>query len=152
MMWPGRLQHSVGQKREGSSRVLGVPRQGHSSWPKHWIKPQVEVLDLEPKPLACPQGPCGRSPGSWQLVTGEVTRLQPPALRRSLQPPSPQPRPLSSWLDPALLAPGTHLHSEEEEEEAHWEEEEARWDLRPIHPTVPFPPVAVRQVTGEGEG
>ncbi|XP_052667319.1 uncharacterized protein C2orf81 homolog [Harpia harpyja] len=164
----GRPLRSMGAKREGSGTVLGVPRRGPSSRPERWIRPQVEVLDTETKPPACPQGAGWRSRGpelgSWRLPRGLATagrgRLQPPPLA-SPQLPGPMPRQLSSLLDSARLAPSVTVrrdgsvkcglcipaHGEEEEEET----EEAKRDLRPICPTVPLPAIAARQVTGDGE-
>uniref|UniRef100_A0A663FJ39 Uncharacterized protein n=1 Tax=Aquila chrysaetos chrysaetos TaxID=223781 RepID=A0A663FJ39_AQUCH len=166
----GRPLRSTGAKQEGSGTVLGVPKRGPSSRPQRWIRPQVEVLDpgAETKPPACLQGAgwrCrGRELGSSRLPRGLATagrgRLQLPPLA-SPQLPSPMPRQLSSLLDSARLAPGVTVrrdgsvkrglcipaHDEEEEEET----EEAKRDLRPICPTVPFPAIAARQVTDEGE-
>ncbi|XP_074893839.1 uncharacterized protein C2orf81 homolog [Buteo buteo] len=166
----GRPLRSMGAKREGSGTILGVPRWSPSSRPERWIRPQVEVLDpsAETKPPACPQGAGRRSRGpelgSWRLPRGLATagrgRLQPPPLA-SPQLPSPMPRQLTSLLDSARLAPGVTVrrdgsvkrglcipaHGEETEEET----EEAKRDLRPICPTVPFPAIAARQVTGDGE-
>lgn len=159
-------------QREGSGTVLGVPRLGPGSRPERWIRPQVEVLDLgaEAKPPARPQGARwhSRGPelGRCRLPRGLVTmgggQLQPPP-PGSPQPPSPVPWQFGSLLAPTGLAPGVTVrrggsvrsglsipvHGEEEEEEE--ETGEAKRDLRPIRPTVPFPAIAVWQVTGEGE-
>ncbi|XP_075004386.1 uncharacterized protein C2orf81 homolog isoform X2 [Calonectris borealis] len=167
---PGRPPRSTGAKREGSGAVLGVPRLGPGSRPERWITPQVEVLDpgAEAKLPARPQGARWRSRapqlGSSRLPRGPVTmaggQLQPPPLG-SPRPPSPVPWQLGSLLGSAQLAPGVTVrwggrvkrgvcipaHGEEEEEETG----EAKRDLRPIRPAVPFPAIAARQVTGDGE-
>lgn len=170
---PGRPLHSTGTKREGTGTVLGVPRLCPSRRPERWIRPQVEVLDpgAEAKPQACSRGARWRSRGT-ELGNSQLSRglaamgggwLQ-PSPPGSPQPPGTLPRQLGSLLDSARLAPGVTVrwsssvkhglcipvHGEEEDEE---EEEmgEAKRDLRPIHPTVPFPAIATRQVTGNGE-
>ncbi|XP_064304798.1 uncharacterized protein C2orf81 homolog isoform X1 [Phalacrocorax carbo] len=155
---PGRPAGSTGAKREGSSTALGVPRLGPRSQPERWIRPQVEVLDLgtEAKPPARPQGAhrCRRGP---ELGTMARTQLQ-PSHPGSPQPPGPVPWQLGSLLDSARLAPGVTVRWGGSVKRglripAHGEEEEvgeAKRDLRPIHPTVPFPAVAAREVTGDG--
>ncbi|XP_055650079.1 uncharacterized protein C2orf81 homolog [Falco peregrinus] len=174
-IWPGRPLHSTGVKQEGSGTMLGVHRLGPGSRPEHWIKPQVEVLDLdlgaEAKLPACPCGGGWHSQalelGSLQLPWGLATvgrgwlQLLPPG---SPQPPGPVPRQLGSLLDPAWLAPGVTVrwggsvihrvcipaHGEEEDEDGD-EMGEAKWDLRPICPTLPFPAIVAEQVMGDGE-
>ncbi|XP_054680941.1 uncharacterized protein C2orf81 homolog [Grus americana] len=158
-----------GVRPEGSGTVPGVPRLGPSSRPERWVRPRVEVLDpgAEAEVPACPQGARGRSRGpesgsSW-LSRGPWAvggaQLQPPP-PGSPQPPSPPPRQLGSLLDSIRLAPGVTIrwggsvrhgpripaHGEEDEETG-----EAKRDLRPIRPAVPFPAIAARQVTDDGE-
>lgn len=164
---PGRPWRSVGVKQEGTGTILGVPRLGPSHRPERWIRPQVEVLDpgAEAKPPACSRGARwhsrgqepGNSPLSQGLAAAGGRRLQ-PCPPGSPQPRSSLPRQLGSLLDSAQLAPGVTIrwggsvkrglcipvHGEEEEEE------ETGY-LRPICPTVPFPAIASREVTGDGE-
>ncbi|XP_065606319.1 uncharacterized protein C2orf81 homolog [Cyrtonyx montezumae] len=139
-----------------------------------WIQPQVEVLDTgaettrQPRPLRHqrrPQSSSGKhmEPGSsWSSRGLEVVgapRLLPPILG-AWQPGSTLSPVLGSLLGTVQLAPGVTIRRggseghrlclpmrrEDEEEETG----EAKRDLRPLHPTVPFPPIAVSQVTGSG--
>ncbi|XP_054059110.1 uncharacterized protein C2orf81 homolog [Rissa tridactyla] len=164
---PGRPRRSVGVKQEGTGTILGVPRLGPGRRPERWIRPQVEVLDpgAEAKPPVCSRGARwhsrGQEPGNSPLSQGLAAaggRWLQPCPPGSPQPRSSLPRQLGSLLDSAQLAPGVTIrwggsvkrglcipvHGEEEEEE------ETGY-LRPICPTVPFPAIAAREVTGDGE-
>ncbi|XP_076219620.1 LOW QUALITY PROTEIN: uncharacterized protein C2orf81 homolog [Aptenodytes patagonicus] len=117
-------------------------------------------------PLAQPGAGAGQlavAPGAGHRGGGTAPAA-PPGVPAA---PSPVPWQLGSLLDSARLAPGVTIrqggsvkhglcipaHGEEEEEEEEEEETtgEAKRDLRPIRPDVPFPAIAARQVTGDGE-
>ncbi|XP_031443942.1 uncharacterized protein C2orf81 homolog [Phasianus colchicus] len=139
-----------------------------------WIQPQVEVLDSgtkterQPRPLRHrrqPRRPSGRDvgPGASSSPRGPAAagapRLLPP-IPGAQQPSSSQSPVRGSLLGTVQLAPGVTIRHggsegrrlclpvqrEDEEEETG----EAKRDLRPLRPAVPFPAIAVRQVTGDG--
>ncbi|XP_064007878.1 uncharacterized protein C2orf81 homolog [Pogoniulus pusillus] len=149
-----------GPKQKVPNTTPGVPRLGSHCRPERWIWPQVEVLDPKAKPLAHPYGARWHSrssePGSPRLPRGPVpmrrTQLQAPRAA-SLQPTGHLPKPLgSAWLAPGVtIRWGTSVKQEVKEEEEEEKAEEAKQDLRPIHPAVPLPAIAARQVTGEGK-
>ncbi|GAB0187859.1 hypothetical protein GRJ2_001251200 [Grus japonensis] len=99
--------------------------------------------DEEPEP---------RAGDSWAQGSVPVLRLRPS--------PPPDEGELGSLLDSIRLAPGVTIrwggsvrhgpripaHGEEDEETG-----EAKRDLRPIRPSVPFPAIAARHVTDDGE-
>lgn len=170
----GRPPRSKARACDQPGTTLGTSRLDPT---RRWIRPQVEVLDpgeeakRQPCPPAArrhsrePRSPAVRceGPGSslppLGLAAAGGARLLPPA-PGARQPSSPQPPELGSLLGAVRLAPGVTIrrrdgerhglclparHEEEEEEMG-----EARRDLRPLRPTVPFPTVAVSQVTGYG--
>lgn len=170
----GRPPRSKARACDQPGTTLGTSRLDPA---RRWIRPQVEVLDpgeeakRQPCPPAArrhsrePRSPAVRceGPGSslppLGLAAAGGARLLPPA-PGARQPSSPQPPELGSLLGAVRLAPGVTIrrgdgerhglclparHDEEEEEMG-----EARRDLRPLRPTVPFPTVAVSQVTGYG--
>lgn len=160
---PAQPPHSPGVKQEGVGAILGVPGLGPRIRPQRWIRPQVEVLDpdAEAKPRVWPRW---RSRGpelgySWTSRELAATAAGTQLWSLHPQPPRPLPQQLGSLLDPARLAPGVTVRRDgsvrrglcfparSEEEEM----EEAKWDLRPIRPTVPFPALAAGQVSGDGE-
>ncbi|KAM6072063.1 LOW QUALITY PROTEIN: uncharacterized protein C2orf81 homolog [Theristicus caerulescens] len=169
-IWPGRPSHSTGAKREGSGAVLGVPRLGPGSRPERWSGPRWRCWTQARRPSRqhVPRVAAGAAGGRSWAARGCPGGRSPwrgdsasPPPRGSLQPPGPVPWQLGSLLDSARLAPGVTIRrggsvkhglciptrGEEEEEETG----EAKRDLRPIRPTVPFPAIAARQVTGDGE-
>ncbi|XP_064367809.1 uncharacterized protein C2orf81 homolog [Dromaius novaehollandiae] len=149
----------------------GISRLERAHRPKHWVRPQVEVLDpaAEAKRPGGPQAASRRGRqsqkfGSWgselssskllhEVGAAREEHLLPPP-RKTLEPSSPVPWEPGAWLDSIQPVPGVTvrdggsvkrgpcLPAEEEEEEA------AERDLRPIRLTVPVPALAVEQVTG----
>ncbi|XP_067153369.1 uncharacterized protein C2orf81 homolog [Apteryx mantelli] len=166
----GRPSCSKEGKYEKFGTVPGISRLDRACLPKHWIRPQVEVLDPDvgARRREGPQAAPGRSQESQKFgsrgseLSGSKLLREVGAARGEHLPPPP--KKISSpvpWQPGALLdsiepAPGVTvrgggsekrgpcLPAEEEEKE---EEEMAERDLRPICLTVPIPALAVKQVT-----
>ncbi|XP_042694555.1 LOW QUALITY PROTEIN: uncharacterized protein C2orf81 homolog [Centrocercus urophasianus] len=138
------------------------------------IRPHVEVLEpgteieRQSRPLRHrrqPRGPSGQDvgPGASRSPRGlaavEAPRLLPP-IAGAGQPGSSRSPVLGSLLGTVRLAPGVTIRHGGSEgrglrlpvrrEDAEEETGEAKRDLRPLRPTVPFPAIAVSQVTGDG--
>ncbi|XP_062430461.1 uncharacterized protein C2orf81 homolog [Rhea pennata] len=149
--------------------VPGISRLDRAHLPKHWIGPQVEVLDpdVEAKRHEGPQavsrhsqetqkfGRRGSELSSSKLLQ-EVgpTRgehLLPP-LKTTLEPSSPVPWKPGALLDSIKPAPGVTVRDGGSVKQgpclpADEEEEMAERDLRPVCLAVPIPALAVEQVT-----
>ncbi|XP_068799031.1 uncharacterized protein C2orf81 homolog [Struthio camelus] len=168
----GRPSCSKKGKCDKFGAVLGISRLDPARLPKHWIRPQVEVLDpdVEAKQHEGAQavsrrsqerqkfGSQGSELSSSKLLpeVGAARGEHPlPPLKKILEPSSPVPWKPGALLDSIKPAPGVTVRDggsvkrgpclpADGEEET----EEAERDLRPICPVVPLPALAVKQVTG----
>uniref|UniRef100_A0A8B9QLT6 Uncharacterized protein n=1 Tax=Apteryx owenii TaxID=8824 RepID=A0A8B9QLT6_APTOW len=162
----GRPSCSKEGKYEKFGTVPGISRLDRARLPKHWIRPQVEVLDPDvgARRREGPQAAPGRSQESQkfgsrgsELSSSKLLREVGAARGEHLPPPpkktsSPVPWQPGALLDSIEPAPGVTVRDGGSMKRgpclpAEEEEEMAERDLRPICLTVPIPALAVKQVT-----